>query len=93
MAADQFLGITNKGQSFQPEKVHLEHAEVAERLHGELGDDLVFLAAGERHDLGKIAVADDHTRRVDAGIARQTLEHRGVAPELLGAGLGLDGLL
>lgn len=93
MTTDQFLGIADEGQSFQPEKIHLEHAQVAERFHGELGDHLVFLPAGERDNLGKITVADDHARRVDPGIAGQTLEHRGVIPELPRTGLGLDGLL
>ena len=90
---DQLLGVADDGQGFQAEKIHFEHAQIAERVHGELGHDLVFLPAAERNNLGKITVADDHSGGVDTGVARQALEHRGVAPQLLGAGFGLDGLL
>ena len=92
-AADQFLGIADHRESLQAEKIHLQHPEIGQRFHGILRDHLVLLAAREREDFRQITVADDHPRRVDARVARETLQNGRIAPELPRAGLGFDGLL
>ena len=44
----------------RPEEVHLEHADLGDGAHVELGDHFAFVAAGERHVLVERSVADDH---------------------------------
>ena len=93
LAPDQLLGVADDGERLEPEEIHLEHPEVGQGLHRILRDDLVFLSARQRQDLREIAVADDHSGGMDARIAREPLEHGRIAPQLLRAGLGFDGLL
>ena len=44
-------GLLDDGEGLQAEEVHLEQAHLGERLHGILGDDFAFVAAGERDDV------------------------------------------
>ena len=68
-------GLLDRGECFEPKEIHLEQAEIIERPHRILADDVVtFHVSTKRDVIGKIAIADHHTGRVHAGVTRQTLQ-------------------
>ena len=71
---DQIDGVLDHGQGLETEKVHLQHAEIGERAHRELGHDFALFPAGERDVIRQIFVPDNDARRVDAGAPGETLE-------------------
>ena len=87
---DERDGVGDDGQRFQPEEIHLQHPEIAERTHRVLAHDRAVARAGQRDVFGEIAVADDHARRMHADVPRQPFERRGVFPHLLRRALLLD---
>ena len=93
LCVDESHGFLHDRQRAQAEEVHLQHSQVGERAHGVLGDNLVFLAPAKWDELIERTVADDDASGVDAGIAAQAFEQRGVVPELSHRGLILDGCL
>ena len=88
---DELHGIVDHGQRFQTEEVHFEHPQFRERAHGELSDGFAFVTAGERHVFRQVAGADDHTRRVNTGAAREAFQLHGGFVKLRHGPVGLDG--
>ena len=62
---DEIERVLDDRQRLQPEEVHLQQAEVAQRIHRVLRDDFVRVrAGGERHNIRERLRADDHAGRV-----------------------------
>ena len=78
-ALDHFAGVADDGQSFQPEKIHLQQAEVADGIHRVLRDERAAFVLLERQQIHERLVADDDAGGVNAGVARDVFEdERGV---------------
>ena len=85
-ALDDVQRVLDHVEVAQPEEVHLEDADLADRVHRELGHGaelalpaLVHPRVGElqRHDVGQRAVGDHHRGGVDRGVAHDPLEALG----------------
>ena len=88
---NQHERVLDHGQRFQPEKIHLEQAEIVQRAHRILADHVVaFDVAAERDVIGQIAIGDDDTGRVHPGIAREALERLRVFEQLFRLWFGRD---
>ena len=88
MLAHKLLGVVDDGERLEAQEVHLQQAELLDRVLGVLGRQVTFL---HRHgdDVGERAVSDNHTARVLTRVAHHALDD---APGLDDAGgLGVDG--
>lgn len=87
-------GVFNDGECFQSEKIHLQQSEVAEWIHGVLGDDFrLVAAASEGDDVGERFAADDDAGCVGGGIARKPFEGKAVVDHAADIVFGLVSLL
>ena len=85
-------GFLERGECFEPKEIHFEQAEIVERPHRILADDVVaFHVATKRDVIGKIAIADHDTGRVHAGVTRQALQDFCVLEKLTRGCLARDG--
>ena len=76
---------------FRPEKIHLQQAQVADRIHRVLRDERAVLVLLEREQIDQRLVADDHAGRVHGGVARQVFQHERGVDQLAGDFLGVVG--
>ena len=84
--------VLDDGQRFQSEKIHFQQAEISERPHRILTDDVVaFHIATERDVFGQVAIGDDDAGRVHAGVTGQAFKNFAVLKELFRFLLGRDG--
>ena len=65
-AFDHFAGVADDGERLQPEKIHLQQAEVADGIHRVLGDERAAVVLLEREQIHQRLVADDDAGGVDA---------------------------
>ena len=100
-ALDDVQRVLDHVEVAQPEEVHLQQADVLDRLHRELGDGAErFLAVlartgvGElqRHDVGQRPVGDHDRGGVDRAVANDSLEALRDVDDLLGHRLLVVGL-
>jgi hypothetical protein len=82
-ALDDVERVLDHVEVAQPEEVHLQQADLLDRLHRELGDGAVdalavLVGAGvgelQRHDVGQRPVGDHDRGGVDRGVADDPLE-------------------
>ena len=90
---DQLAGLLEHGQGLESQKIHLEQADFAERLHGVLGDRLLVLIERERDDLDQRLLADHHAGGVGAGVAVESFQHKAVIEDALAVLIVLVGPL
>ena len=103
-ALDDVQGVLDHVEVAQPEEVHLQQADLLDRLHRVLRHRAVdALAVGvgprrarrlgelQRHDVGQRAVGDHDRRGMDRGVADDALQPPGDVDDLLGRGLGVVG--
>ena len=81
---DHFAGVSNDGQRFEAEKIHLEQTQITYGVHGVLGDDGAVGVRLEWKHIDQRLGADDHGGSVDGGIARDILQHKGSIDQLAG---------
>ena len=74
------------GKGPETEKIHLQHADVLEVLHGPLAQDVVTVLT-ERDHVDERGVSDDDTRRMGGLVAVEALEPLGYLEELGDAGI------
>ena len=92
-ALHELHGVAEDGERLQPEEIHLQQAEVADRAHRVLGDDAAVVVLLQRQEVDERLGADDDAGRVDAGAAGLVLEQERVVDELPGHLLGIVGRL
>jgi hypothetical protein len=69
----------NHGQGLEAEEVELDQAHLGHVVHVVLGGDHALFGSEARHVLPQGLLADDHARRVDAGVPVQPLQlHRDI---------------
>ena len=90
---DVALGLVNHRKGFESQEIHLQHAQVSERSHGELGDNFSFVTTRQGDEGIERTVADDDACGVDPGAAGEALQEGGVLPEFLGIAVRLQDLL
>ncbi len=90
--ADVGDGVVDDREVFQAEEIHFQEADLGDRAHVVLGDDLAFVATGEGDVLVERAVSDHDSGGVDTDVAVDSLEPEGVGPEFLVSGGGFDQL-
>ena len=66
--------ILNHRQRTKPQEIHFQKAKLLDCRHRELCDDSAVLRARDRHKIVHPPLADDNTRRMDGGMAWQSLE-------------------
>ena len=67
-------GVANDRQRLQPEKIHLQQAEIADRTHRVLRDDRAVFVLLERQQIHQRLVADHHAGGVHRGVAREIFQ-------------------
>ena len=87
-----FAHVADDGQRLQPEKVHLEQAEIADRIHRVLRDDRAILVGLERKQIDQRLVANDDTGGVDGAIAGDVLKDEGDIDQFARGRFGLVSL-
>ncbi len=92
-ALDHLAGVADDGQRLQPEKIHLQQAEVADRIHRVLRDQRAAVVLLERQQIHQRLVADDHAGGVHGGVARDVFEDERGVNQLARDFLGLVSLL
>ena len=93
-AADQLDRLVDHVQVPQAEEIHLQQAERRDRVHRELGHDLLVGALLlQRHDVDQRLGADDDPGCVDRVLADETLERPREVDDLLRGRLGVVGVL
>ena len=76
---DHLAGVADDGQRLQPEEIHLQQAEIADRTHRVLRDDGAVLVLLERQQIHQRLIADHDAGGMDGRVARDVFEHeRGV---------------
>ena len=76
---DHFARVANDRERFQPQKIHLQQTEVADRPHRVLGYNGAVVVRLQRQQVDERLVADDDARGVHGGVAREVFENeRGV---------------
>ena len=73
----QVARIADDRQRLEPQKIHLEQAEGANRFHRILGDDGAVFVLLERQQINQRLIPDDHACRVNRRIAREVFEDKG----------------
>ena len=71
---DQFQSVGEDGKRGQPEKVHLQQAQLVDRHHVEGGYDFIVLSAMQRNQIGERPWRDHDPSRVHAGIAHHAFQ-------------------
>ena len=92
-ALDHFAGVADDGERLQPEKIHLQQAEVADGIHRVLRDERAAFVLLERQQIHQRLVADDDAGGVDGGVAREVFEDERGVDQLARDLLGFVGLL
>ena len=92
-ALDHFAGIANDGECLQPEKIHLQQAEIADGIHRVLRDERAAFVLLERQQIHQGLIADDDAGGVDAGVARDVFKDERGVDQFTGDLLGFVGLL
>ena len=82
-AAHVFHRVGEHGEGLEAEKVHLQQAELADRVHVELHGDVAFLR-GQRHEVVQRLVGDDNAGGVFAGVAHHAFEHEALVDDFFG---------
>ena len=88
-AADVVDGVGDDGERLQPEKIHLQQAELADGVHVELHGDVAFLQR-ERDEFVERPIGDDDAGGVFAGVAHHAFEHERLVDDFLRDGIALD---
>ena len=92
-ALDHFAGVADDGERLQPEKIHLQQAEVADGIHRVLRDERAAVVLLERQQIHQRLVADDDAGGVDRGVAREVFENERGVNQFARDFLGFVGLL
>ena len=68
-------GVTDHGERFQPEKIHLQEAEIFNRPHRILCGDRAVVVLFERQNVHQRLGPDHNPRRMDGRVSRQVLKN------------------